>query len=66
MSRKKKRNTSNKTSKTVVVREHSRRVPISKKNPTGRTIVDRHLRHIEGQYLDLKMLHETYKNYEKV
>lgn len=54
-----------KKSKVVTVREHSRRVPVSKKNPTGRTIVDRHLRHIEGQYLDLNLIHETFKNYDR-
>ena len=59
------KSTSKKVSKTVVVREHSRRVPISKKNPTGRTLVDRHLRHIEGQYLDLKMIYEVVETYEK-
>lgn len=48
-----------KKSKVVVVREHPRRVPVSKKNPSGRTIVDRHLRHIEGQYLDLNLINET-------
>ncbi len=54
-----------KKTKTVVVREHPRRVPVSKKNPTGRTIVDRHLRHIEGQYLDLNLIDLTLKNYDK-
>lgn len=51
--------------RTVVVREHPRRVPISKKNPSGRTVVDRHLRHIEGKYLDLNLIDETFRNYEK-
>ena len=54
-----------KKTKTVVVREHPRRIPVSKKNPTGRTIVDRHLRHIEGQYLDLNLINATFKNYDK-
>lgn len=52
-------------SKTVVVQEHSRRVPISNKNPSGRTIVDRHLRHIDGQYLDLNLINLIFKNYDK-
>ena len=56
---------SKKKPKTVVVREHPRRVPISKKNPSGRTIVDRHLRHIEGQYLDLDLIGETFRKYDK-
>lgn len=52
-------------SKTVVVRAHPRKVPVSKKNPTGQTIVDRHLRHIDGQYLDLSMIEETFEKYTK-
>lgn len=55
----------NKKSKIVVVREHPRRVPVSKKNPSGRTIVDRHLRYIEGQYLDFGLIDQTFKDYEK-
>ena len=51
--------------KTVVVKEHPRRVPVSKKNPSGITIVDKHLRHIEGQYLDKKMIDDTFLNYDK-
>jgi soluble lytic murein transglycosylase-like protein len=54
-----------KKTKTVVVRQHQRRVSISKKNPLGQTIVDRHMRHIDGQYLDLNLIYETFKNYEK-
>ncbi|MBC7458476.1 MAG: lytic transglycosylase domain-containing protein [Bdellovibrionaceae bacterium] len=38
---------------------------MSKKNPAGRTIVDRHLRHIDGQYLDLNQIDVTFKNYGK-
>ncbi len=56
---------SKKKIKTITVRQHPRRVPVSKKNPSGRTIVDRHLRHIEGQYLDLKLIDEIFKNYDK-
>lgn len=56
---------SNKKTKTIAVKEHSRRVPISEKKPLGRTIVDRHLRHIEGQYLDVKSIHEVFKKYDK-
>ncbi len=55
----------NKKSKIVIVSEHPRRVPVSKKNPSGQTIVDRHLRHIEGQYLDLVLIDQTFKNHEK-
>lgn len=49
----------------VIVREHPRRVPVSKKNPTGQTIVDQHLRYIDGQYLDLNLIDMTFKNYDK-
>lgn len=51
--------------KTVVVREYSRRVLVSKKNPAGRTIVDRHLRHIDGQYLDRRLIEESFISYDK-
>ncbi|MNL38080.1 hypothetical protein D3C87_1602660 [compost metagenome] len=54
-----------KTPKTIVVREHSRRVPVSKKNPTGKTIVDKHLRHIEGKYLDKNLIEKTFLDYDK-
>lgn len=54
-----------KKSKTVVVRKHSRRVPVSNKNPSGRTTVDEHLRHIDGQFLDLNLIEETFRNYER-
>ncbi len=55
----------NKKTKTVIVREHPRRVPVSRKNPSGKTIVDRHPRHIGGRYLDLNLIDETFKNYDK-
>lgn len=54
-----------KKSKTVVVKEHLRRVPVSERNPLGRTIVDRHLRYIDGKFLDLNLIHKTFENYEK-
>lgn len=52
-------------SKTVFVREHVRRVAVSNKNPSGRTKVDRHLRHIDGKYLDLNLIDETFKKFLK-
>lgn len=55
-----------KKKKSVIVREHPRRVPISKKNPKGITIVDRHMRYIEGQYLDKQMIYEIFNNYKKI
>ena len=56
---------SKKKTKIVVVREHSRHVPTSKKNPSGLTIVDQHLRHIDGRYLDLVLIEKTFENYDK-
>ncbi len=50
--------------KIVKVREHSRKVPISPKNPKGLTIVDEHVRRLEGTYLDLKELEKIVKNYD--
>lgn len=54
-----------KKTKTVAVREHVRRVPVSAKNPAGKTIVDKHLRHIDGQYLDQKLIDEIFSKYNK-
>lgn len=51
--------------KTITVREHPRRVPVSNKNPGGITIVDRHLRHIDGRYLDAKMIQDVFESYDK-
>lgn len=55
----------NKKSKVIPVREHPRRVPVSRKNPDGITIVDRHLRYIDGQYLDQKMIQEFFEKYDR-
>jgi len=38
--------------KTTSVRSHARKVPVSKKNPSGVTIVDKHVRRLEGTYLN--------------
>lgn len=51
--------------KVTTVRQHSLHVPVSKKNPTGITIRDRHLRHLKGTYLDLNEIEEIFKNYDK-
>ena len=48
--------------KIVKVKEHLRKVPISPKNPKGLTIVDEHVRRLEGTYLDLKELEKIFKN----
>ena len=54
-----------KKTKIVNVRQHPRHVPVSKKNPDDITIVDQHKRHIEGRYLDQKMIEEIFKSYNK-
>ena len=54
-----------KKSKTVPVRQHPRRVRVSEKNPSGITIVDRHLRHIDGKYLDSNLLKSIFDEYDK-
>lgn len=51
--------------KISTVKEHPREVPISKKNSTGVTIVDKHPRRLKGTYLDAKEIDETFKNYSK-
>lgn len=51
--------------RTTVVRQHPRRVPVSKKNPTGITIVDRHPRRLPGTYLDAEQIKETFKKYNR-
>lgn len=51
--------------KVTVVREHPLHVPISKKNPTGITIRDRHLRRLKGTYLDPSEIEAIFKNYNQ-
>ncbi|MCE3011363.1 MAG: transglycosylase SLT domain-containing protein [Proteobacteria bacterium] len=51
--------------KVVVVREHHMRVAISKKNPSGVTIRDRHPRRIKGSYLDRDEIESTFKGYDR-
>jgi hypothetical protein len=51
--------------KITTVKEHPRKVPVSKKNPTGVTIVDKHPRRLKGTYLDAKEIDETFKSYSK-
>lgn len=50
--------------KITIVREHPMHVPVSKKNPTGITIRDRHLRHLKGTYLDVAEMKSIFKNYD--
>ena len=47
--------------KTTIVREHPMHVPVSKKNPLGTTIRDRHIRRLKGTYLDLIEIEEILK-----
>ena len=50
--------------KIITVKEHPRKVPVSKKNPSGITIVDQHPRRLAGTYLDLKEIEKIVKNYD--
>lgn len=50
--------------KTTTVREHPRKVPPSKKNPAGITIVDQHKRRIPGSSLCRDEVLDLAKNYE--
>ncbi len=54
-----------KPKKTTIVREHSLRVPVSEKNPTGTTVRDRHLRRLKGTYLDAKEIQSVFENYDR-
>ena len=49
--------------KIVTVKEHPRKVPISKKNPKGVTIVDKHPRHLHGTFLDVNEIEKTIQKY---
>ncbi len=51
--------------KRVVVKEHRRKVNVTKKNPDGYTIVDRHERNIVGRYLIPEDLESIFKLYDK-
>lgn len=51
--------------KTISVREHPLHVPVSKKNPTGITIRDRHVRRLKGANLDSSQIETIFKNYDK-
>jgi hypothetical protein len=44
--------------KVIAVRKHPRRVPVSPKNPSGVTVVDRHLRRISGPALEADEIRE--------
>lgn len=50
--------------KVITVHDHPMHVPVSKKNPTGVTIRDQHLRRLKGTYLDRKEIDPIFKNYD--
>lgn len=50
--------------KVVSVKEHSRKVPVSEKNPSGVTIVDKHFRRLDGTFLDYKEIEKIQKIYD--
>ena len=50
--------------KITIVKEHPRKVSVSKKNPAGITIVDRHPRRLVGTYLDKKEIDKINKAYD--
>lgn len=54
-----------KKTKVVSVKEHSRKVPISAKNPGGITIVDKHSRYIDGKFIDQEMIGNIFREYKK-
>ena len=51
--------------KVTTVRQHSMHAPVSKKNPTGITIREKHIRHLKGTYLDSSEIESIFKNYDK-
>lgn len=50
--------------KITIVKEHPRKVSVSKKNPEGITIVDKHPRRLDGTYLDKKEIDKIVKGYD--
>jgi hypothetical protein len=58
--------TNKKTTKKVAkVRSHTMNVPVSKKNPTGKTILDEYLRHFSGNYLNREDIEQSFKDYNQ-
>jgi len=51
--------------KFTTVREHPMHVPISKKNPTGIEIRDRHPQRLKGSYLDATEIKSIFTNYNR-
>lgn len=61
--RKEKVNKSGKVATTV--RDHVLTVPVSEKNPTGKTIRDRHVRRLPGTDLNRDQIRDVFKNYSR-
>jgi hypothetical protein len=51
--------------KITKVRQHRRHVPVSNKNPTGITIVSRHLRRLSGTYINVREIESIFKTYDR-
>lgn len=51
--------------KETIVHEHSLHVPVSKKNPSGITMRDQHVRHLKGTYLDRDEIASIFENYDR-
>ncbi|OYZ13510.1 MAG: hypothetical protein B7Y39_17510 [Bdellovibrio sp. 28-41-41] len=54
-----------KTVKTTAVRDHILTVPITKKNPTGKTVRDRHIRRLPGTDLNNDEIVDLFKKYDR-
>jgi hypothetical protein len=48
-----------------IVRQHLRRVPVTKKNPTGVTVVRQHFRRLPGSSLDAREIESTFKSHDR-
>lgn len=62
---KKKLNNREVSGKTTDVREHPLTVPVSKKNPTGKTIRDRHVRRLPGTDLNRNQIIDIFMKYNR-
>lgn len=51
--------------KITTVRAHPLKVPVSKKNPTGITLRDQHIRRLPGTYLKREEIEEVFKNHRR-
>jgi hypothetical protein len=51
--------------KAITVHEHPMHVPVSKKNPSGFTIRDQHLRRVNGTFLNREEIDSVFTNYDR-